>query len=453
MNAAISTSNRRLVIVVLVCLSMPWFVASAMAETVTWTGGAGDGKWESGGNWSTGSPPGEGDEAIIPGNQGIITVNGKKEVQSLEVQDSPGALNKTLIQAAGPGKAVDIEATGDIEIGSDNTVRGGAGAPGKPGGNVELESTGGDVTNEGTLEGGRGGNGTSPGKGGDVKVTGNNVDNQGTENGGAGGDYTGGTTRRGGTGGNVTNSAQLEAHGGTKNGGEGGSGNPNDDAHKGRSGVTTTSGASQVSIEPGDALKGWDVRILTGATGTVLLAGISPGALDADSTISIDAGGAGTIDLTGNASGTDVMVAGHGICVHGQVQLDPGVNLGDITEPDGVESSQPCAIVIPTLSQWGLIIFSLLALSLVTVALTRRRVAVAGAGIGTGQMTTISGQLFVRTVYWKSLIATTALATVGLIAALAISGSLALRDLIGTLLGAAIVAYIAHLWIARNKEV
>jgi hypothetical protein len=66
--------------------------------------------------------------------------------------------------------------------------------------------------------------------------------------------------------------------------------------------------------------------------------------------------------------------------------------------------------------------------------------------------TSVSGPLFVPGVFAKVLAATTALAVVGLAIALATSGFVALRDVIGTLLSAGIVAYMVHLLIVRRKE-
>ena len=106
---------------------------------------------------------------------------------------------------------------------------------------------------------------------------------------------------------------------------------------------------------------------------------------------------------------------------------------------------------IPTLSEWGLIIFSLLILSLITVVVARRRTATSAAGVGSS--VTISGPIFAPTRYLRMLIVTLSIAVVVLIAAMMISGSLPLRDIAGTILSAAIVAYIAHLWIVpKNKE-
>lgn len=120
-----------------------------------------------------------------------------------------------------------------------------------------------------------------------------------------------------------------------------------------------------------------------------------------------------------------------------------------------LETSSGCAGTygdeIPTLSEWGLIIFSLLILSLVTVVVARRRTATSAAGAG-GSVT-ISGPIFVPARFAKALTFTLGAAVVILVTAMAISGSVPLRDIIGTIISAAIIAYIAHLWIVpRNEE-
>lgn len=108
--------------------------------------------------------------------------------------------------------------------------------------------------------------------------------------------------------------------------------------------------------------------------------------------------------------------------------------------------------IIPTLSEWGLIIFALLVLSLITVVATRRQTVMAGANGGTELSATMSGPLFTPAIYVKALAVTMTLAGIGLVIALAVSGTMAVRDVAGTLLSSAIVAYMAHLWICRNRK-
>ena len=105
---------------------------------------------------------------------------------------------------------------------------------------------------------------------------------------------------------------------------------------------------------------------------------------------------------------------------------------------------------VPTLSEWGMIIFSLLILTLATVVVVRRKTTavVAGANVST----TVPMPLMVAGVFWKVLAVAEAVAIAGLAIAGAVSGSLAARDIVGTLISAAIVAYMAHLWIGPKRE-
>jgi hypothetical protein len=60
--------------------------------------------------------------------------------------------------------------------------------------------------------------------------------------------------------------------------------------------------------------------------------------------------------------------------------------------------------------------------------------------------------LFEPELFWKVFLVTLVLAVVGLAVSLAIYGTLAVRDVVGTFISASIVAYMAHLWIARGRE-
>ncbi len=329
-------------------LGVVWGGTAAMAATITWTGGAGDNKWESGGNWSGGVVPGPDDDVVIPPNSGEIKTDGElKEVRSLDVQDSDGG--GTTIRADGPGKSVKIKASGDIYIGEGNTVSGNNGNNGQAGGDVDIESTGGDVTNKGTLKGGDGGTGSRPRRGGHVKVKGQNVTNEGTETGGAGGSQTG-TRGKGANGGNVTNEAVETCRPGSKAGGAPGTG-PGGPGKKGR---VTSSADEFLVFLPGDWQSGDMVSILVGPGGLIHMAELPEGAIQADTSVYIDAGGpGGPIILSGIPAGVPAIIAGESICVHGTVLLDPGLELADITEPTAFPSPAPClAPPLPNVPWW-----------------------------------------------------------------------------------------------------
>ncbi|HUV29859.1 MAG TPA: hypothetical protein VMY05_02025 [Acidobacteriota bacterium] len=57
------------------------------------------------------------------------------------------------------------------------------------------------------------------------------------------------------------------------------------------------------------------------------------------------------------------------------------------------------------------------------------------------------GRLFVPDVFWKVLAVTLGLAVIGLAIAFLVSSSVPLRDVVGTLISATMLAYMAHLWI------
>lgn len=103
---------------------------------------------------------------------------------------------------------------------------------------------------------------------------------------------------------------------------------------------------------------------------------------------------------------------------------------------------------IPTLSEWGLIIFSLLLLSLMTIAIVRGKTILAGAGQASISMKL---PLFVPAAYFKALTACMGLALLGCVGAMMVYGTIAARDMIGTIVSAGIVAYIAHLWMNSSE--
>lgn len=100
---------------------------------------------------------------------------------------------------------------------------------------------------------------------------------------------------------------------------------------------------------------------------------------------------------------------------------------------------------IPTLSEWGLIIFSLLLLT-VGVVRIRNQPAMMMAGAGGVNMALSGGRkpLFVPQVFAKCFTVTLLLAAVGLGTAVWFLGSVPIRDIVGTLISATIVAYLAH---------
>ncbi len=104
---------------------------------------------------------------------------------------------------------------------------------------------------------------------------------------------------------------------------------------------------------------------------------------------------------------------------------------------------------IPTVTEWGLILMTLLLLTTGTVVFTRRRLAMAGLGGGATQTTQA---LFVAAVFVKVLAATLTLALAGFAVALYLYGELATVDIVGALVCAPVFAYMVHLWILPNSD-
>lgn len=402
--------ERKKVMIFFICLlAIVCVCTTAEAARKTWTGGAGDHKWESGANWNPPGEPGPGDDVVIPPDQGEITVKGPKQVKSLDIKDSKGGGGTTIRPR---GKTfVRITCGGDIKIGKGNTIRGNDGADGQIGGNVDITSDNGDVTNKGKVIGGRGGNrdggkkakkggdvkvkakngkitngrdgemqggdsgnGLKPKKGGDVIVDGKNVDNQGKEIGGKGGDYTGKKRKPGADGGNVKNVASNQCRPGKKKGGDKGEGNNNDGSKRGR---VTSSGEEFLALLPGDYHTGDIVTLLVGSKGKILMAGLSVSAIKADDSIIIDASSEdNTIDLTGNSAGTDIIVAGRQICIFGNMKLDPEVSIASITNPDAIDSDISC-LPQKRLLKWGSIMLALVILIVIIVLILRRKASLA----------------------------------------------------------------------------
>jgi hypothetical protein len=123
------------------------------------------------------------------------------------------------------------------------------------------------------------------------------------------------------------------------------------------------------------------------------------------------------------------------------------------------EQIEPCPFVpfpgepIPTLSEWSLIIFTLLGLTFGAIFIRRRQSILAGVG-GDGIQSTNGSRatLFVPSLYAKVLVATLALVAIGITIAIWWFGSLSATDIGGTLTSTVILAYIVHLWILSRRE-
>ncbi len=105
------------------------------------------------------------------------------------------------------------------------------------------------------------------------------------------------------------------------------------------------------------------------------------------------------------------------------------------------------ALTVPTLSEWGLIILSLLTLTLVMLFMGRREVAVAGAGrVNEGLYSIIQNAPFSRSLYFGILSLCLLVAIAGFAVVHVLVGTNGLLDLMGTVACSLIVAYMIYLY-------
>ena len=112
----------------------------------------------------------------------------------------------------------------------------------------------------------------------------------------------------------------------------------------------------------------------------------------------------------------------------------------------------PSVCASPTVSEWGLIVITLLLLALGTLTLERRHLIVAGAG---GLSATIERHgpppLFVPKTFGKCLSATATLTVVALVVGHRYFGALDRVDVVGAMASAVFAAYLVHLWVRSPK--
>jgi hypothetical protein len=104
-------------------------------------------------------------------------------------------------------------------------------------------------------------------------------------------------------------------------------------------------------------------------------------------------------------------------------------------------------MTVPTLSEWGLIILSLLTLTLVMLFMGRRELAVAGAGsMNQGLYSVIQNAPFSKALYFKILSICLLTAIAGFAVIHVLIGTNGLLDLMGTVACSLIVAYMVYLY-------
>jgi len=106
------------------------------------------------------------------------------------------------------------------------------------------------------------------------------------------------------------------------------------------------------------------------------------------------------------------------------------------------------AMTVPTLSEWGLIILSLLTLTLVMLFMGRREMAVAGVGPvnNPGLYSIIQSAPFSRALYFKILSICLLAAIAGFAVIHVVIGTNGILDLMGTVACSLIVAYMIYLY-------
>ncbi len=107
-------------------------------------------------------------------------------------------------------------------------------------------------------------------------------------------------------------------------------------------------------------------------------------------------------------------------------------------------------MVIPTLSQWGVIILILLVLAVGMVFLYQRQTSLAMAGVA--EVSSARQKLFDGKIFLKIFAIVLLVGIVGLTATFWYYGQVTNADPFGVFVSAGVVAYMVHLWMLREKE-
>ncbi len=107
---------------------------------------------------------------------------------------------------------------------------------------------------------------------------------------------------------------------------------------------------------------------------------------------------------------------------------------------------------IPTLSQWGLILLSLLTLTFVSVSVMSKQAALANTTMSVSNMMDLSSYPFNADIFMRAAYLVAFLALLAATGTFAIYGYLAMVDIIGTLVTAPIFAYFIHLLMLVNNN-
>jgi hypothetical protein len=105
--------------------------------------------------------------------------------------------------------------------------------------------------------------------------------------------------------------------------------------------------------------------------------------------------------------------------------------------------------MIPTLSEWGVIVLLLLVVAIGMVFLYQRKTALAFAGVS--ESSTAKPKLFDRKLFAKVFAVVLLIGAAGLVAAYLYFGSITSADPFGVVVSSGIVAYMVHLWLLKKS--
>ena len=120
----------------------------------------------------------------------------------------------------------------------------------------------------------------------------------------------------------------------------------------------------------------------------------------------------------------------------------------------GLDGCPLFAPPIPTLSQWGLILLTLLLLSIGTMAIVEKKTVMAGVGAGDEAMILTpykKSSLFNARIYWSIFPKVQLLVPIALVSFYFIYGFITTADIFGSFISAAIIAYVFHYVLKSNE--
>ncbi len=120
--------------------------------------------------------------------------------------------------------------------------------------------------------------------------------------------------------------------------------------------------------------------------------------------------------------------------------------------PNECDTMSPAAI--PTMSEWGLILLTLLTLTFVTLSVTSAQTRFSGfnGGITLDNLTQWNNYPFHKATFTKALLAVGGLALLAATGTLMVYGAITMTDFVGTMIAGPVLAYLIHLLILVNQS-